>query len=680
MQHEVAPIPVVLGPHGDRVLARRAPPRKRLDEQRVTPRTLHAAVLRVGHAPLRSGRVRRVEAAHVAALWVQDRHDLERVDVDVVRVTTVGRLDDPVLHGAQLQCARLIRLAEHLAIDREIEAFVPIVRVLRHDGIGHRLRRRFRHVGIGQRLVRRVARQLQPVVQVGHHIGPNGLGCIGVGQVQHLLLDVAGDVGDVHVHAIAHFHDPDQRLGRRLVVDGAGCRHRLVQHAVEAGLREDRHQVPAIAGLEGGLRGRLHVVHGQAIGGHAVVRERCTRAVVVDEALQRLATEVAHVADRHVVQDSLAEFQVDGIAHAAVDDPPALKPARDGTDKARQRHAVDRGEAATIPPAVRPIQGVVVVHGAHVAVITAQWCGRGTLALVLATIGRHALELAIGPHTAVRNLLQHQQPFLHAGARGGLEQRVQVTVGIATGIAVAADDERASHAAGDLQRGGAVEVAVIPERACRVVARHIDLVELRLARLDLQEDVVGVAPGADPQAVRVQVGDVEAPRVVLFLVLAVLIGIRLQVVGQLHVQPRARLDLDGGRHQRAAGITMIAAQPHTVVLVVVRVPDVGIHITDIKAHIALTSRWQRGLAHIALRLDAGTARRGVHVVLTLKHGWVAHDAEEGGVLRLGRQRGQPEQRSRQGRQRRQGRSRNDLSTGRCPMGCRMRHDGYSPPD
>ena len=411
------------------------------------------------------------------------------------------------------------------------------------------------------------------------------------------------------------------------------------------------------------------------------MRERCARAVVVDEALQRLATEVAHVADRHVVQDSLAEFQVDGIAHAAVDDPPALKPACDGTDKARQRHAVDRGEAATIPPAVRPIQGVVVVHGAHVAVITAQWCGRGTLALVLATIGRHALErLAIGRLAAIRNLLQHQQPFLHAGARGGLEQRVQVTVGVATGKAVATDDERTGHAAGHLQRGGTVEVAVIPERTCRVVARHVNLVELRLARLDLQEDVVGIAPGADPQAVRVQVGDVEAPRVVLFLVLAVLIGIRLQVVGQLHVQPRARLDLDGGRHQRAAGITMIAAQPHTVVLVVVRVPDVGIHIADIQPHVALARRWQRGLTHIALRLDAGRAGRGVHVVLALEYRRVAHDAEKGGILRLGRQRGQPEQRSRQGRQRRQGRPRNDLSTGRCPMGCRMRHDGYSPPD
>ena len=80
---------------------------------------------------------------------------------------------------------------------------------------------------------------------------------------------------------------------------------------------------------------------------------------------------------------------------------------------------------------------------------------------------------------------------------------------------------------------------------------------------------------------------------------------------------------------------MVAAQPHTVVLVVVRVPDVGVHITDIKAHVALASRWQRGLAHIALRLNAGTAGRGVHVILALEHRRVAHDAEEGGVLRLG---------------------------------------------
>ena len=366
------------------------------------------------------------------------------------------------------------------------------------------------------------------------------------------------------------------------------------------------------------------------------MRERCSRAVVVDEALQRLATEVAHVADRHVVQDSLAEFQVDGIAHAAVDDPPALKPACDGTDKARQRHAVDRGEAAAVPPAVRPQQGRVVVHSAHVAVITAQRCLRGAIALVGATVGRHALErLAIGRLAAIRNLLQHQQPFLHAGARGGLEQRVQVTVGVATGKAVATDDERTGHAAGHLQRGGTVEVAVIPERTCRVVARHVNLVELRLARLDLQEDVVGIAPGADPQAVRVQVGDVEAPRVVLFRVLAVLIFLRLQVVGQLHVQPRTGLDLDGRRHQRAAGITVVATQAYTVVLVVVRVPDVGIHIADIQPHVALARRWQRGLAHIALRLDAGTAGRGVHVVLALEHRRVAHDAEKGGILRLG---------------------------------------------
>ena len=598
--------------------------------------------------------------------------------MDVVRVAAIDRLDDPVLHGAQLQFARGISLAELLAIDREAGACTALSR--RKDRIGHRLRCRFRHVRFGQRLVRRVARQLQPVVQVSHHVGPNRLRHIGVGQVQHLLLDVAGDVGDVHVHAIAHFHDTDQRGGRRLVVDGAGCRYRLVQHAVETGLREDRHQIPAIAGLEGGLRGRLHAVHGHAIGRYPVVRERCARAVVVDEALQRLATEVAHVADRHVVQDGLSEFQVDGIAHTTVDDPPALEPARDCTDKARQRHTVDRGEAAAVAPAVRPQQGIVVVHATHVAVITAQGRQAGIRPLIVAPIGRHALELAIGPHAAIRNLLQHQQPFLHTGACRGFEQRVQVTVGVATGKAIATDDERTGHAAGHLQRGGTVEVAVIPERACRVVARHVNLVELRLARLDLQEDVVRIAPGADPQAVRVQVGDVEATRVILFRVLAGLIRIRLQVVGQLHVQPRTGLDLDGGRHQRAAGITVVATQAYTVVLVVVRVPDVGIHITDIQPHVALTSRWQRGLAHIALRLDARTAGRGVHVVLTLKHGWVAHDAEEGGVLRLGRQRGQPEQRSRQGRQRRQGRSRNDLSTGRCPMGCRMRHDGYSPPD
>src|SRR5215218_1604562 len=68
VEHELADIALVAGAHLQRIAL--------LDPYRVLPHALEAAILRVGPGE-------RVETADVAPLGIEDRDDLERIDVDV---------------------------------------------------------------------------------------------------------------------------------------------------------------------------------------------------------------------------------------------------------------------------------------------------------------------------------------------------------------------------------------------------------------------------------------------------------------------------------------------------------------------------------------------------------------------------------------------------------------------
>jgi hypothetical protein len=92
---------------------------------------------------------------------------------------------------------------------------------------------------------------------------------------------------------------------------------------------------------------------------------------------------------------------------------------------------------------------------------------------------------------------------------------------------VALENQRAGHAAGDLDVRRPVTVRVIPVGAGWVGGRdgHLDLVGL--PRLHVAHDVVGDAVRAHVQAVRVQIGRVQAIRQV------VIVRERIAVRGQL---------------------------------------------------------------------------------------------------------------------------------------------------
>jgi hypothetical protein len=73
------------------------------------------------------------------------------------------------------------------------------------------------------------------------------------------------------------------------------------------------------------------------------------------------------------------------------------------------------------------------------------------------------------------------------------------------------DDQGSGHAVPDLLVREMVRMRVVPEQPWRVVRRDVELVVLRVAWHDGQEDVVGPSAGSDAQAMHVQVGRLVEP-------------------------------------------------------------------------------------------------------------------------------------------------------------------------
>ena len=273
-----------------------------------------------------------------------------------------------------------------------------------------------------------------------------------------------------------------------------------------------------------------------------------------------------------------------------------------GVGEDRTHAAVDGGEAPGLFPGVRR-ELIVGDDLAHLARRAAPVDGTVGLGLQLAVLG-----------AGVGDLLEQQDPLGHRGTLGALQQGVEVAVGVARRRAVAADDERAGHAAADLQSGGAVAVRVVPEGPRRMVGRNVVFIFEADAGIDRHQDIVAVAGRADPDAVAVQVGAVEAVRVVdVRLRLIVAVGVGRKLVLQLDADRVARSRFDGRGHEGVAGVDVgaaVAAQPHRIGAPLRRVADEAVGEGHEQVVIAqLAAMRTGGRLRLAQQERAG-ARRG----------------------------------------------------------------------
>ncbi len=204
-------------------------------------------------------------------------------------------------------------------------------------------------------------------------------------------------------------------------------------------------------------------------------------------------------------------------------------------------------------------------------------------------IDRLDLDVARSVQATVLDLLEHQHLVRHRLA-ALVEQGVEVAVGGGRGEAVAANDQRPGHAAGHLQGRRTVAVAVVPEGACRVVARDVVFVLELHAGIDRQQHIVAVARRADPQAVRMEVGAIEAVRRVDRPAGQDAAGIGRQFVVERDPHGVARSRLDGrghiGRGLRDVG-PIIAAQMDLVVNLGGRVEQLAVCVDDLEVEPAV---------------------------------------------------------------------------------------------
>ena len=133
---------------------------------------------------------------------------------------------------------------------------------------------------------------------------------------------------------------------------------------------------------------------------------------------------------------------------------------------------------------------------------------------------------------------------------------------------VAFEDDRARHAARDLDVRRAVTMGVIPVRAGRMGGRDGDLDLVGLPRFHLAQHVVGDAVGTHMQAVGVQVGRVDAIREVVVARLWIAVG--RQLVDEANAQHVAGTHAKRRPRRRA----LVGAQMETVPAdVLIRVAD-----------------------------------------------------------------------------------------------------------
>ncbi len=176
----------------------------------------------------------------------------------------------------------------------------------------------------------------------------------------------------------------------------------------------------------------------------------------------------------------------------------------------------------------------------------------------------------------ILDLLQLHDALGHALAAALHQQRVDVAGVVRIGTAVAAHDHGAGHAASDLQRGRAMHVRVIPERARGMIRGNVVFVLELHSGQQRDQHVVAVAGRADPESVRMQVRAVETMRNVDVAHALRAVGLRRQLVVECDAHGLARLYLDQRRDERNLRVgagAAIRAQLHAVV-------DAGSRVVD----------------------------------------------------------------------------------------------------
>src|SRR5690606_13592909 len=163
--------------------------------------------------------------------------------------------------------------------------------------------------------------------------------------------------------------------------------------------------------------------------------------------------------------------------------------------------------------------------------------------------------------------------------------------------AITANDQGARHAAGDLQRGRAMTVGVIPEGAGRVIRGDIVFVGEPRLRIDRQQDVVAVAGRAYPQSVGMEIGAVEAMRNIRHLRPRHAAGITgLRTRGQRVVEGDAHRIagncLNRRRNKwivRIDTLSGITSQTNLVVAILRRIIDLTVDILDLEIELTVTA-------------------------------------------------------------------------------------------
>ena len=143
------------------------------------------------------------------------------------------------------------------------------------------------------------------------------------------------------------------------------------------------------------------------------------------------------------------------------------------------------------------------------------------------------------------------------------------------------DDQRPRHAARDLKGGRAVAVGVIPEGAGGMVRRDRIFIFEADSGIDRQQDVVAIARRIHPQPVAVEVGAVEAMRLVGLVVIVGAGRVGRKPVVKLDPYRLPRPGMDGRRDVAAVRLD---ARPCVASQIDV-VPDGGRGIEDLSRHI-----------------------------------------------------------------------------------------------
>ena len=347
-------------------------------------------------------------------------------------------------------------------------------------------------------------------------------------------------------------------------------------HAIGARFRQRKQDIAAVARLQVIERPGDDPVVRQAVAGHLELRD-----VLAIAQRHHVLVLVGHAERLEQLLRIIraADAQHHGCLETRVDQAPAVQALRLHLQH-RLHLAVDRGIAARLQPGIRIFDLIEILQHAHCILVARP---RRRQAVAGAVIG---------------NLLQQHHFAGTAAAIIGLElfqHDVEVAIRRGRRITLAFHHQRPGHAAGDLHRRRAMLVRVIPERAGRMVDGNIVFILEIHTRLDRYQHIVAIARRRHPQAVRMQIGVVEAAARARRIDIggrALLGRQRLQAIMQLEAHGLPRRHHHRGRHEgggmlvatieRQAVRLLIGAQAHLVMFGRGRVINAAVGIADVQ--------------------------------------------------------------------------------------------------